>query len=148
MAAKVTADRIVGRRVLNAKYLLAQSGKTKVLFPAFEEARPGGVSLDCLHFEKSNPTRRAAVFARARSVAQSEGHNVVGWATVLTRTAIADQAVSEIVHSPSGSNPGHADLIPHVLYVIGPADPMARDKARFLAKFLAELCFEHGEYAV
>lgn len=147
--ADVEGTRIVARRVLRSKYVVADvDGKQRVLFPAFEEFRPGGLSLDILWFEQAGQSKQERLLSRALKVATNEGHATIGWASFSVRILLSKEkhAVKRVLATPNDTNPDHADLIAkHVLCITADdSKEDAEDKAHHLAKTMAEFCYEHG----
>lgn len=148
VAGDVDRGQVVGRRVLEAGHVLSEDGKERVLVSAFVETRPGGLSVDVLWAINAAQAKQASVASSAAQVAQTEGHAVEGWALFTVRDAVATRFIDAVRHSPSASNPKHADVYFQRTLAVTAQDSKrdAEIKAWSAAKWMAEFHAEHGTF--
>lgn len=146
----VDGKRLVGRRFKDSKsHYKTEGDKVVVRYAAFEDRRPGGVSLDVLWTTQPEPAAAAkqTQLKSAKQTAVSEGFPVHGWACFQAEKLLqgAKSVVSRVVHSETATNSNHAHLVSNsFVTLVEPDDGQNNFRAEATAKILADFHASHG----
>lgn len=151
-AMPVKPSMLIGRRIQQGpQYSIVQDDGTLIpTINVFLETRAGGLSVDVLWeaSSTSKPNQKLRTIS-AQQTCEVEKHDVIGWCSftaVALTTQVAD-IVSQVVHSPTETNPHHADVIARDWICIrSETDPDRKRKARSYAKMMCDFARSNGNF--